>query len=124
MIYDVADIAEGFAFSYVGLSMWAYIDDGFHIEFSMFILAVVIACRFVTVIVLCFICSKSCRGFKMPLSEQIAFTLGMIQRLIIHILESFVVNVHKFYFIIAVNYIRSQSILYATIYICKSNLME
>ena len=59
MIYDVTDIAEGFAFSYVGLSMWAYIDDGFHIEFSMFMLAVVIACRFVTVIVLCFICSKS-----------------------------------------------------------------
>ena len=103
MICDVADIAEGFAFSYVGLSMWAYIDDGFHIEFSMFILAVVVACRFVTVLVLCFICSKSCRGFKMPLSEQIAFTLGIIQRLIfycrlvIHILKSFVINVRTFH---------------------------
>jgi hypothetical protein len=58
--------------------MWAYIDDGFHIQFSMFILMVVIASRFVTVTALCYMCSKSCRGFKMPLSEQIAFTLGMI----------------------------------------------
>ena len=56
--------------------MWEYVDDGFHIQFSLFILFVVIASRLITILVLCTVCTYSCKGFRMPLSEQLGFTLG------------------------------------------------
>ena len=73
-----ADIAEGFAFSYVGLSMWEYVDDGFHVQFSLFILFVVIASRLITILFLCLVCKLFSKSFNMPLAEQLGFTLGKI----------------------------------------------
>ena len=75
-VFTFLDIAEGFAFSYVGLSMWEFVDDGFHIQFSVFILFVVIASRLITILVLCCICKLFSKNFNMPLAEQLAFTLG------------------------------------------------
>lgn len=74
--HDDVDIAEGFAFSYVGLSMWEYVDDGFHIQFSLFIMLVVIVSRLITILALCSICSCFCKSFHMPIPEQLGFTLG------------------------------------------------
>jgi hypothetical protein len=59
--------------------MWEYVDDGFHIQFSLFILSVVILSRLITILVLCFICEHSCAGFNMPYSEQLGFTLGTVK---------------------------------------------
>jgi hypothetical protein len=53
----MSDIAEGFAFSYVGLSMWEYVDSGFHVSFSCSILFIVVCSRMITIMSLCLICS-------------------------------------------------------------------
>jgi sodium/hydrogen exchanger 8 len=77
----LSDIAEGFAFSYVGLSMWEYTDDGgFHFAFSGMILAIVVGARLVTIAFLAFLCTRMFRGFHMPISEQLAFTMGGVVR--------------------------------------------
>lgn len=72
----MSDIAEGFAFSYVGLSMWEYVDTGFHINFSLSILFVVVASRLITITSLCIIASSVNKRFYIPFSEQIGFTAG------------------------------------------------
>ena len=56
--------------------MWEYVDDGFHIQFCLFIMLVVILSRLITVLVLCSICNCFFKDFQMPLSEQLGFTLG------------------------------------------------
>lgn len=77
----LSDIAEGFAFSYVGLSMWEYTDDGgFHFVFSGMILGIVVGARLLTIVVLACVCARAFRGFHMPLSEQLAFTMGGVVR--------------------------------------------
>ena len=77
----LSDIAEGFAFSYVGLSMWEYTDDGgFHYAFSALILGIVVGARLLTIAVLACVCASLFRGFRMPVSEQLAFTMGGVVR--------------------------------------------
>mmetsp|Transcript_13464 Transcript_13464/g.13026 ORF Transcript_13464/g.13026 Transcript_13464/m.13026 type:complete len:890 (-) Transcript_13464:90-2759(-) len=76
----MSDIAEGFAFSYVGLSMWEYVDSGFHIYFSCSILFIVVFSRLITIMSLCLICSSVNKRFYIPFSEQIGFTAGGIVR--------------------------------------------
>ena len=56
--------------------MWEYVDDGFHVQFSLFIMLVVIVSRLITVLALCSICNCFFKEFHMPLSEQLGFTLG------------------------------------------------
>ena len=74
--------------------MWEYVDDGFHIQFSLFIMLVVIVSRLVTVLALCSICNCFFKEFHMPLSEQLGFTLGENYYLSIHLTILFYLSLH------------------------------
>ncbi|KAJ1442725.1 hypothetical protein B484DRAFT_389873, partial [Ochromonadaceae sp. CCMP2298] len=53
----ISEIAEGFSFSYVGLSLWAYGGDQLNITFGVYMLMVVILARLVTILGLFYACS-------------------------------------------------------------------
>lgn len=78
----MADIAEAFAFSYVGLSLWGFdAAREFHFAFAFYMLAVVLLARCVTVFGLFFLCQRCrLRSFDIPLGEQAGFALGGIVR--------------------------------------------
>jgi NhaP-type Na+/H+ or K+/H+ antiporter len=77
----LADIAEGFSFAYVGLSMWQFTSDQTDIGFCIYMLMVVIAVRFFTIITICFILSLTNKHFAaITFSEQLGFGFGGIVR--------------------------------------------
>lgn len=76
----ISEIAEGFAFSYVGLSLWVYENDQINFVFSFYMLVVVIVARLVTVLGLFKICSFCLPSFRVPMSEQLGFMLGGVVR--------------------------------------------
>ena len=75
----ISDIAEGFAFSYVGLSLWKYTGQ-FNFLFASYMLVVVIMSRVVTVYGLFFVFKFRFESFNIPLHEQTGFILGGIVR--------------------------------------------
>ena len=75
----ISDIAEGFAFSYVGLSLWKYTGQ-FNFLFASYMLVVVIMSRVVTVYGLFFVFKFRFKSFDIPLHEQTGFILGGIVR--------------------------------------------
>lgn len=78
----ISDIAEGFAFSYVGLSLWGVDSNELNILFSLYMLVVVVCCRFITI----FSISAASRllvggeRFSVTLKEQFTFALGGVVR--------------------------------------------
>ena len=77
----MSDIAEGFAFSYVGLSLWAFASDDVNLFFTFYMLIVVIASRFITIIGMCSALRCVCFGsFSIPIDEQCSFALGGVVR--------------------------------------------
>jgi len=75
----ISDIAEGFAFSYVGLSLWYYTNE-LNFRFAGYLLVVVILSRVVTIYGLFFIFKFRFKTFDIPLSEQSGFIMGGIVR--------------------------------------------
>lgn len=75
---SVADMAEGFAFAYVGMSLWAYsIDTGLDVVFTMYMLVVLLLGRLVCVLVLSACYARCGVGTdSLSLREQLAFTLA------------------------------------------------
>jgi len=76
---SLSDIAEAFAFCYVGLSLWAYTSDNYSYIFSFYMLLVVVLSRIITIFTLCKICALLGTEI-MPLNEQIAFAAGGLVR--------------------------------------------
>ncbi len=77
----MSDIAEGFAFSYVGLSLWGFdLMTEFDFQFAAYMLAVVVFARVFTVLGLFCLCQRFFQSFDIPLSEKIGFTLGGVVR--------------------------------------------
>ena len=79
-ISAISDIAEGFAFAYVGLSMWEYTSDRVSLLFSLYMLVVLIMGRMICVFGICFFCQSLNEDFKLPLREQVAFVLAGLVR--------------------------------------------
>jgi hypothetical protein len=77
---SMSDIAEGFAFAYVGLSLWGFTKESFHISFSVFMLATVFVSRCVTIFGLCYVLTPFSSEFALPLNEKIGFVFGGIVR--------------------------------------------
>ena len=75
----ISDISEGFAFSYVGLSLWKYTGQ-FNFLFATYMLAVVIVSRIVTVYGLFFVLKFRFKSFDIPFAEQTGFIMGGIVR--------------------------------------------
>lgn len=76
-----ADIAVGFSFSYVGLSLWAFTGREINYLFSFYIILVVIVARFITICGMFFIASFCFTSFKrVPFCEQLVFVLGGVVR--------------------------------------------
>jgi sodium/hydrogen exchanger-like protein 6/7 len=71
----LAEIAEAFAFAYVGLSLWDVITTNYHFQFSFFMIAALAVSRLLTILVLCFVFRTG-----LPLNEQLGFTLGGMVR--------------------------------------------
>ena len=67
----MSDVAEGFAFSYVGLSVWAINHTNLDISFALYMLLIVILSRGCTILGLFAICKLYFKSFKFPISEQI-----------------------------------------------------
>lgn len=76
---SLSDIAEAFAFCYVGLSLWAYTSDNYSYIFSFYMLLVIVFSRLITIFALCKICTVLGAEI-MPLNEQIAFAAGGLVR--------------------------------------------
>lgn len=76
----ISDIAEGFAFAYVGLSLWEYTSDRVSLLFSLYMLVVLIVGRMICVFGICFVCRNLNDDFKLPLREQVAFVLAGLVR--------------------------------------------
>lgn len=76
----ISEIAEGFAFSYVGLSLWVYESAQMNILFSIYMIIVVIGARLLSILVLFKVCSYCSPSFRVPLSEQLCFVLGGVVR--------------------------------------------
>ncbi len=76
---SLSDIAEAFAFCYVGLSLWAYTSDNYSYIFSFYMLVVIVLSRVLTIYTLCRICAMLGTEI-MPWNEQIAFAAGGLVR--------------------------------------------
>jgi NhaP-type Na+/H+ or K+/H+ antiporter len=76
----ISEIAEGFAFSYVGLSLWTYDDPQINILFSVYMMVVVLLARTLGFLALFKLCSFCMPSFRLPVSEQLCFVLGGVVR--------------------------------------------
>eukprot|EP01032_Pedospumella_encystans_P008195 gene8195-9754_t len=76
----ISEVAEGFAFSYVGLSLWVYDEGDMNVAFAVYMLIVVLLARVITILGLFKVCSLCFKSFRVPLSEQLGFTLGGVVR--------------------------------------------
>ena len=76
----ISEIAEGFAFSYVGLSLWVYESTQLNILFSVYMIIVVLGARLLSILLLFKVCSFCLPSFRVPLSEQLCFVLGGVVR--------------------------------------------
>jgi hypothetical protein len=76
----MSDIAEGFAFSYVGLSLWGFSLSEFDFVFAFYMLAVVMLARMVVIFGLFALCRRFFQSFDIPVGEQVGFALGGIVR--------------------------------------------
>lgn len=93
---SVADMSEGFAFAYVGLSVWAYVysspESATNWLFTLYMLAVVVSSRFITIMLLCnMMRGLRCLSFvpflrdmahtrSLPAAEQRSLALGGLVR--------------------------------------------
>lgn len=78
---SLSEIAEGFAFSYVGLSFWGYAQHDFHKVFAVYMIAVVLLARAVTTFGIAAILKlQRARSFELSYSEQHGLFLGGIVR--------------------------------------------
>lgn len=78
---SLSEIAEGFAFSYVGLSFWGYAQHDFHKVFAAYMIAVVLLARAVTTFGIAAILKlQRARSFELSFSEQHGLFLGGIVR--------------------------------------------
>ncbi|RYH02961.1 hypothetical protein EON65_47415, partial [archaeon] len=72
----ISDIAEGFAFAYVGLSLWSYTYD-MDIQFSIYMLLVVCMSRLVSICILTYVYAYYVQAEQaISFKEQLAFVLG------------------------------------------------
>jgi sodium/hydrogen exchanger-like protein 6/7 len=67
----ISDIAEGFAFAYVGLSMWQYTSKDMSLLFSVYMLCIIILVRVFTIMTLCYVCKPFNSDFDLPVREQL-----------------------------------------------------
>eukprot|EP01038_Epipyxis_sp_PR26KG_P007187 gene7187-9800_t len=79
-IAAMSEIAEGFAFAYVGLSLWGFKLNDWKIIFAFYMLLIVICARIITILGLFSIFKLCFKSFDLPLSEQFSFILGGIVR--------------------------------------------
>lgn len=76
----ISDIAEGFAFAYVGLSLWAFANREFHYLFAFYMVIVLILARLVTICGLFYVTKFCFKSFNIPVKEQLGFVLGGVVR--------------------------------------------
>lgn len=77
---SISDAVEGFAFAYVGLSMWDSTKGPINISFALYMLSAVITSRLVTVVGLGSFRNCFRRDDRLSLYEQLAFMLGGVVR--------------------------------------------
>jgi hypothetical protein len=77
---SLSDISEGFAFAYVGLSLWGFASESFHVPFAVYMLIVVIASRCATIFGMCWALKGLSDEFDLPVNEKVGFVLGGIVR--------------------------------------------
>jgi membrane-bound metal-dependent hydrolase YbcI (DUF457 family) len=76
----MSDIAEGFAFAYVGLSMWKYTSDYTSILFSLYMLLSIIIVRIIVIMGVCLLLCPCHSDFRLPIREQLGLCLGGLVR--------------------------------------------
>lgn len=76
----MSEIAEGFAFAYVGLSLWVYRSNAFNFGFAFYMIFIVLTARFASVLILFYTCKHCFKSFRIPIQEQIGFIMGGIVR--------------------------------------------
>ena len=80
-LLSLSDIAEAFAFAYVGLSLWSSNVLGNAFFFALFILVALILARLITIFGLCKLGSIiASNKFELPLSEQLGFSIAGLVR--------------------------------------------
>lgn len=77
---SLSDVAEAFAFAYVGLSLWAFTSDDFNFPFAIYMLMIIIAGRFATILGIFAVCSLLADRAILPMNEQIGFSIGGLVR--------------------------------------------
>lgn len=73
---SMSDLAEAFAFAYVGLSLWNFSTTNFCAIFALYMLVLVILCRFLTIFLLCYILRICNKSLSLPTGEVAALSLG------------------------------------------------
>lgn len=78
---SLSEIAEGFAFSYVGLSFWSFAHNEFHKLYTVYMIVVVLSARAITTFGIAGLLKwQRMRSFDLTLSEQNGLFLGGIVR--------------------------------------------